>query len=161
MPFSRAVETLEAMRSLADPPKVLIVTMFENPRYIRELMGAGASAYVLKSSTAEQLIATVRAAVLDPTGEHTVVGMPQELLESTEEGSESVLTARELEIILLAARGLSNHQIAEKLYVSEATVKRHLANIYEKMGISSRTEAVRQALSKHWITIEEISEEEQ
>jgi DNA-binding NarL/FixJ family response regulator len=73
-------------------------------------------------------------------------------------GVEGVLSARELEIVLLAARGLSNQQIASSLHLSEATVKRHLANIYPKMGVSSRGEAARKALQEDWITIEEITE---
>jgi DNA-binding NarL/FixJ family response regulator len=158
LPFDRALETLEAMRSFPDPPKVVIVTMFESPRYLRGLTGVGASAYLLKTSSSEHLVAAVRAAVLDPTSENAVVGMPPEMLEGPQEGVESVLSARELEIVLLAARGLSNHQIASSLDLSEATVKRHLANIYPKMGVSSRGEAARKALQEEWITIEEITE---
>jgi DNA-binding NarL/FixJ family response regulator len=161
MPFRRAQETLKAMRAFPDPPKVIIVTMFESPRYIRGLTGVGASAYVLKTSSADHLVAAVRAAVFDPTSESTVVGMPREMLEGTREGAESVLTARELEILLLAARGLSNGRIASSLHVSEATVKRHLANVYEKMDVSSRGEASREALTRDWITIEEVTAEEE
>jgi DNA-binding NarL/FixJ family response regulator len=161
MPFERALETLEALRSFSDPPKVVIVTMFESPRYLRGLTGVGASAYVLKTSSSEHLVAAVRAAVLDPASENAVVGMPQNMLEGTEEGVESVLSARELEILLLAARGLSNHQIASSLHLSEATIKRHLANIYPKMDVSSRGEAAREALMREWITIEEITAEDE
>jgi DNA-binding NarL/FixJ family response regulator len=157
MPFEKALETLQAMRAFPDPPKVVIVTMFESPRYIRELTGVGASAYVLKTSSADHLVAAVRAAVFDPASENTVVGMPREMLEGTQEGAESVLTARELEILLLAARGLSNGQIASSLHVAEATIKRHLANVYEKMGVHSRGEASREALTRDWITIEEVT----
>jgi DNA-binding NarL/FixJ family response regulator len=158
LPFDRALETLEAMRSFPDPPKVVIVTMFESPRYLRGLTGVGASAYLLKTSSSEHLVAAVRAAVLDPTSENAVVGMPPEMLEGPQEGVESVLSARELEIVLLAARGLSNHQIATSLHLSEATVKRHLANIYPKMGVGSRGEAAREALMREWITIEDVTE---
>jgi len=160
MPFSRAKQTLKAMRSFSDPPKVVIVTMFESPRYLRGLTGVGASAYLLKTSSAEHLVAAVRAAVLDPLSENAVVGMPPSMLEGTEEGVDSVLSARELEIVLLAARGLSNIQIASSLNVAESTVKRHLANVYIKMGVSSRGEAAREALMREWITIEEITEED-
>jgi DNA-binding NarL/FixJ family response regulator len=161
MPFERAIETLKAMRSFSDPPKVVIVTMFESPRYLRGLTGVGASAYVLKTSSSEHLVAAVRAAALDPTSENAVVGMPRQMLEGTEEGVESVLSARELEILLLAARGLSNHQIAASLHLAEGTVKRHLANMYPKMGVSSRGEASREALLREWITIEELTAEEE
>jgi DNA-binding NarL/FixJ family response regulator len=112
---------------------------------------------VLKTASAEHLVAAVRAVVLDPASENAVVGMPREMLESTEEGAESVLSARELEILLLAARGLSNEQTASSLHLSEATVKRHLANVYQKMGVHSRQEATREALLKQWITVEEVT----
>jgi DNA-binding NarL/FixJ family response regulator len=156
MPVERALETLEAMRSFPDPPKVVIVTMLESPRYVRTITGAGASAYLLKTSSAEHLIAAVRAAVLDPEGGNAVVGMPRAMLEESGEGTDSVLSARELEILLLAARGLSNGRIASSLHISEATVKRHLANVYGKMGVGSRGEASREALLRDWITIQEI-----
>jgi DNA-binding NarL/FixJ family response regulator len=141
MPFERAKETLQAMRAFPDPPKVVIVTKLESPRYVRGLTGVGASAYLLKTASSEHLVAAVRAAALDPASENAVVGIPRSTLESTEEGIESVLSARELEILLLAARGLSNHQIASSLHLAEGTVKRHLANVYPKMGVSSRSEA--------------------
>ena len=159
MPFERALETLSAMRSFPDPPKVVICTMIESPRYVRELTGAGVSAYLLKTSSAEHLVAAVRAAVLDPEGGNVVVGMPPAMLEESVEGAEGVLSARELEVLLLAARGLSNGRIATSLHVAEATVKRHLANVYEKMGVGSRGEAARMALLRDWITIEEVKHE--
>jgi DNA-binding NarL/FixJ family response regulator len=158
LPFQRALETLEAMRSFEEPPKVIIVTMFESPRYIRELTGVGASAYVLKTASSEHLVAAVRAAAFDPASESVVVGMPTEMLEGTKEGAESVLTARELEILLLAARGLSNEHIASSLHLSGATVKRHLANVYPKLAVHSRGEASKEALLREWITIEEVTE---
>src|SRR5215207_4327323 len=161
MPFQRAKETLKAMRSFLDPPKVVIVTMLESPRYVRGLTGIGLSAYVLKASSSELLVAAIRAAVLDPKSENAVVGMPRSMLEGTEEGTDSVLSARELEILLLAARGLSNHQIASSVRLAEGTVKRHLANVYPKMGVGSRGEASREALLREWITIEEITAEDE
>ena len=160
MPFERALQTLKAMRSFPDPPKVVIVTMFESPRYVRGLAGVGASAYLLKTSSADHLVAAIRAAALDPASENAVVGMPTEMLEGTEEGVESILSARELEILLLAARGLSNHQIASSLHLAEGTVKRHLANVYQKMGVGSRGQASREALLREWITIEELTAED-
>jgi DNA-binding NarL/FixJ family response regulator len=160
MPFERAKETLRAMRSFSDPPKVVIVTMFESPQYVRGLTGVGASAYLLKTSSSEHLVAAVRAAVLDPASENAVVGMPRSMLEGAEEGIDSVLSVRELEILLLAARGLSNHQIASSLYLAEGTVKRHLANVYQKMDVGSRGEASREALLREWITVEDLTAEE-
>lgn len=157
MPVERARETLEAMRSFPDPPRVVIVTMLENPRHVRSLVGAKANAYLLKSGSAAHLIATVRAAVLDPEGADAVVGMPPSMLERAREGAGGVLSARELEILLLAARGLSNARIASSLHLAQGTVKRHLATVYGKMGVQSRGEAAREALLRDWITVEEIT----
>jgi len=67
------------------------------------------------------------------------------------------LSERQTEIVVLAARGLSNHEIARELEISEATVKRHLANIYAKIGVKSRSEAVRIALMEQWIGLNEIT----
>jgi DNA-binding NarL/FixJ family response regulator len=158
MPFERAKQTLEAMRALPDPPKVVIVTMFESLHYVRGLTGAGASAYLIKTSSSEHLVAAVRAAVFDPEAKNAVVGMPLEMLQESTDGVEGVLSARELEILLLAARGLSNQQIAASAHLAESTVKRHLANVYKKMGVSSRGEASREALLREWITIEEVTQ---
>ena len=158
MPFERAKENLKRMREVSPPPKVIIVTMFENPRYVRELMSVGASAYLMKSSSVEHLLAAIRTAVFDPEAEN-VVGIPRSMLEKPESGATGTISARELEILLLAAKGLSNRQIAKKINVADATVKRHLANAYNKMEVGSRGEAVRKALSEEWITIQEVTQE--
>jgi DNA-binding NarL/FixJ family response regulator len=157
MPFERAKVSLGRMRALPHPPKVIVVTMFEEPGYVRSLMELGASAYLVKTSSAEHLVAAVRAAVFDPRAKNAVVGMPPAMLEESRDGVEGVLSARELELLLLAARGLSNRQIAASTHLAESTVKRHLANVYQKIGVSSRGEAAREALLREWITIEEIT----
>jgi DNA-binding NarL/FixJ family response regulator len=159
VPFERAKYILARMRAVLPPPKVVIVTMFESPRYLRELMGLGASAYLIKSASTQHLIGAIRAAVFDPQGENVVVGMPREMLEEARKGSGGVLSARELEILLLAARGLSNREIAQALHLAEATVRRHLANTYSKMEVSSRGEATRKALQEEWITVSDVTED--
>ncbi len=156
MPFERSLQTLRELRAFPAPPKVVICTVLESPRYVRDLAGVGASAYVVKTASVEHLIGALRAAVLDPNSESIVVGMPLSMLEVSEEVADGVLSARELEVLLLAARGLSNGQIASALHLAESTVKRHLASVYERMGVNSRGEAAREALLKDWITIEEI-----
>ncbi|WP_166397361.1 response regulator transcription factor [Rubrobacter marinus] len=160
MPIPRARENLRIMREASDPaPKIVVVTMIEDPRDVKELMDLGVSAYVVKSASAEHLIAAVRAAILDPKSKNVVVGMPLGMLEEADEGSGGVLSARELEILLLAARGMGNRQIAKALHLAEGTVKRHLANTYKKMDVRSRGEATRMALFEDWITIQEVTDE--
>jgi DNA-binding NarL/FixJ family response regulator len=159
-PFEKAKEALDRMRALKPAPKVIIVTMFEDPAIMRELLRLGASGYVLKSSSSTQLICAIRVAAFAPEEENTVIGLPRQLLEQSEEGAEGVLSVRELEILLLAARGLSNRQIATRVRLAEGTVKRHLTNTYHKMGVGSRGEAARKALREEWITLSEITEED-
>ncbi len=135
--------------------------MFEDPRMMRDFLKLGVSGYLLKSSSTSHLIGAVRAATLDPEEGNVVVGMPREMLENAGEGTGGILSARQLEILLLTARGLSNRQIASRLHIAEGTVKRHLANTYKKMEVGSRSEAMRKALQEDWITIGGISEEEE
>jgi DNA-binding NarL/FixJ family response regulator len=160
--LKKAKDTLEQMREgSSSPPKIVIVTMFEDPQILRQIMDLGANAYIHKSASVEELFATLRTSTLDTQGEHLVVAMPQGALELSEDGwgkdgARRLLSNRELEILLLAARGMSNRRIASHLKLSEATVKRHLANLYPKLGVSSRGEAVRIALEREWFTIGEI-----
>ncbi len=160
MPFDGAGESLERMRGIEPPPKVVIVTMFEDPTTMRDYLKLGVSGYVLKSSSAAHLVGAVRAALNPNEDGNVVVGMPRAMLEEAEAGSEGVLSARQLEILLLASRGLSNRQIATSLHLAEGTVKRHLANVYKTMDVGSRGEATRRALQEEWITISDIGQED-
>src|SRR5215217_3292459 len=163
----KARDTLKQIRegSSSSPKKVIILTMFEEPLILREILDLTANAYIHKSASVEELFAIVRAAV-DTQGEHVLVALPQGALELSEEGEDGsgedgsgralLPSKRELEILLLVARGMSNRKITSRLGISEATVKRHLANLYPKMGVTSRGEAARKALENEWFTFREI-----
>jgi len=160
VPFEEARGFLDEMRRVEPRPKVIIVTMFDDPAMMRNFLRLGVSGYVLKSSSTTQLVSAIRAAAFAPEKGNVVVGMPRTMLEETEGGPESPLSVRELEILLLASRGLSNRQIAARVHLTEGTVKRHLSNTYHKMGVGSRGEAARKALQEDWITVGEITDEE-
>jgi DNA-binding NarL/FixJ family response regulator len=155
MPVMGAREAMERILDRSPPPRVIIVTMYDDPRTVRDLIGLGASAYLVKSATIAELHAAVHAAASGPPGN---VVIPPETLQNPAEAAG--LSSRELEVLLMVARGMSNQQIAISLHLSEATIKRHLANIYPKMGVSSRGEAVRKALSKGWISPRDITDGE-
>ena len=160
MPGISAAETLEALLALSPAPRVLIVSMYDSPRLVRDLLGRGASGYLVKSASLEELLTAVRRAARAPQdsgGENVILAVPRSVLEKVEGDEEERLSGREQEILLLAARGLSNREIAAKLHISEATVKRHLANVYEKMGVGSRGEASQKALSEGWITAGDLT----
>ena len=104
-----------------------------------------------------ELVAIVEAASLRPGGgRNAVISLPRAFLQKMDGGAGG-LTGRQTEIVVLAARGFSNREIAEELHLAPATVKRHLANIYENLGVGSRNDAVRRALEKQWIGIHEIT----
>ena len=156
MPVMGAREAMEHMLDSSPPPRVIIVTMYDDPRLVRELIGLGAVAYLAKSATIEELHTAVRTAANSPIGpDNVLVVVPPKTLENPAEADG--LSRREFQVVLMVARGMSNQQIAVSLHLSEATVKRHLANIYPKMGVSSRGEAVKTALSREWITPRDIT----
>lgn len=162
MPVMGAREVLEHLVEFMPMPKVVVVTMFDDPRLVRELLGLGASAYLVKSASLQELLAAVHAAAEtpeEPQRDNVILILPRETLERVEHGNHESLSPRELEILLLVARGMSNRQIAHVLTLSEATVKRHLANLYPKIGVTSRSEATRKALSEGWISAREVTQE--
>jgi DNA-binding NarL/FixJ family response regulator len=157
MPVMGAKQAMERMLENSPLPRVIIVTMYDDPRLVRELIGLGAVAYLVKSATMEELHAAVHAAAnssVGPEKDVVIVAPPKAFRNAAEADG---LSERELEVLLLVARGMSNHQIAISLHLSEATIKRHLANIYPRIGVSSRGEAVRKALSKKWISARDIN----
>jgi DNA-binding NarL/FixJ family response regulator len=160
MPVMGAAEAMEALLRISPLPRMLIVTIYDNLRLVRELLALGASAYLAKSASLEELIAAVRTATrtpLGPPGENVILTVRRAVLEQVKEPAEDTPSAREREILLLAARGLSNRQIAASIHISEATVKRHLANLYAKIGVGSRSEATRKALLQGWISARDLT----
>lgn len=156
MPLMGAEEAMLRILEIPSPPRVIIVTMHDEPRLVRWFLGRGASAYLVKSASLEELIAAVRSAARTEPGEQAVTVIPRDVLEHIDRKADS-LSGRELEILLLAARGLSNRQISATLHIAEATVKRHLANVYAKIEVGSRSEATRVAIANGWISTRELS----
>jgi DNA-binding NarL/FixJ family response regulator len=155
--LNTAREVLLRIRSSSPDSRIVVLTMFDNLRYLKALSKMGIDAYIHKSSSSEELLSTIDAASRNPARENVVVSMPRGLLERMGEEPVGALSERETEIVVLAARGLSNRLIAGQLNISEATVKRHLANVYQKIGVGSRSEAVRMALMEQWIGLSEIT----
>ena len=158
MPVMGAQAALKKMLDLSPPPKVVIVTVFADRRLVQELLALGASAYLSKGASMRTLLDTVRSVARGGDEENVIVSVPRETLHRTEKDDPGGdLTPREREVLLLAARGLSNGRIGENLHLSKTTVKRHLSNIYEKLGVHSRGEAVGKAISEGWISSWDIS----
>ena len=153
-----AQEIIEGLRGASPDSRIVVLTLWDNLRYLQAISKMGIDAYLHKTSSAEELVAAIDAAVSDePGGGNVMVSIPRGLLQRLGEGPVGGLSERETEVVVLAARGFSNRRIAEELHISEATVKRHLANIYQKVGVRSRNEAVRTAITEQWIGIHEIT----
>jgi DNA-binding NarL/FixJ family response regulator len=153
----RAKEVLRRIREASPHSRIVVLTIFDNLRYVQALSKLGIDAYIHKTSSTRELVATIAALMREPRGENTVVSMPRGSLERMGDGPMVTLSERETEVLVHVARGLSNLQIANEMHLAEGTVKRHLANIYEKVGVRSRSEATRVALQEMWIGISEIT----
>jgi DNA-binding NarL/FixJ family response regulator len=159
MDLKSAQEILEGIRSASPDSRIVALTMFDNLRYLKALSKMGIDAYVHKASSSEELIATLDALSRQgsPDGPNAVISMPRGLLERMGEEPPGGLSERELDVLVMAARGLPNDRIAQELHIAPATVKRHLANVNLKIGTRSRMEAVRTAIMEQWVGISEIT----
>ena len=152
-----AEEIISGLREASPGSRIVVLTLWDNLRYVQAISRMGIDAYLHKTSSAEELVATIGAVTSSPGGGNAVISMPRGLLQRLGDEPAGALSERETEVVVLAARGLSNRMIGKELHVSEATVKRHLANVYEKIGVHSRNEAVRTAIMEQWIGIHEIT----
>jgi DNA-binding NarL/FixJ family response regulator len=154
--LEKAKDVVSQILASSPAPKIIVLTMFDDPKLAQEVLGLGTSAYIHKSASVEELLAALRSTA-QSAAERVIMTVPRWELDASRDGAGDVLSRREFEVLLLAARGWSNRQIANRLGLAEPTVKRHLSNIYPKMGVGSRGEAVRQALENEWLTIHQIT----
>lgn len=146
----KEVDGIEATRRLgeADGPPVLVLTTFDDDEMLSGALRAGASGFLLKDSSAEDLIAAVRTVAeggswLDPAVTARVLARFRESSDVRSSGlHESVLTAREAEVLRAIGGGLTNSEIASSLFISELTVKSHIGRIFVKLGLRDRAAAV-------------------
>jgi DNA-binding NarL/FixJ family response regulator len=147
IPGADATTTVNQIRSCSPESRVIILSMYEGPQLVQALLAAGIRGYLLKSIHWEELVVAIRAVRTD--SDRIVLGVSRESLRYVQPGpSAGTLSPRELEVLDLVAQALSNGQIASRLNLTEATVKRHLRNIFVKLGAVSRLDAVNKA--KEW-----------
>jgi len=154
MPELSGVEATRQIRAAAPAVRVLVLTAYQDDPYLYGLLDAGASGYLLKTAEDQEIVRAVRAtaagqSVLDPAVAPRLIARLTQPLPQTDR-----LTERELEVLRLAARGQTNKQIGVALQISDRTVQNHLANIYGKLVVASRTEAVTAALQRGLIVLE-------
>jgi DNA-binding NarL/FixJ family response regulator len=161
MPKLNGIGATKEIRSISPSTAVLILTAYDDDQYVFALLEAGAAGYLLKSVRGRELVDAIRAVHAGESALHPVIarkvithftrpaGHPHEEIRSAQ------LSDRELGVLRLAARGMSNRDIARDLNLSQRTIQAHLSTIFTKMEVGSRTEAVVQALREGWITLDE------
>ncbi len=163
MPRMNGIEATKRIKEFAPQTSILILTAYDDDQYVFALLEAGAAGYLLKDVSGDELVRAIRAVhagepVLHPAIARKVldrVVQRQQASAGPPVDGES-LSDRELEVLRLAARGLSNAGIAQELDLSTRTVQVHLTHIFAKLGVGSRTEAVITALRRGWFTLEEL-----
>jgi len=161
MPELNGIQATRQIKAVAPGIAVLVLTAYDSDQYIIGFLEAGAAGYLLKDVHIDEVIKAVRAvhageSVLHPAVARRVIDrfvLPPEKRAVVDVVDQ--LTEREMEVLRLAAKGMSNREIAASLVISVRTVQTHLNNVFNKIGVGSRTEAVIHALRKGWITLED------
>jgi len=147
MPNLNGLEATRRINGRAQPPRIVILTTFDLDEYVYEALRAGACGFLLKDAPADELVRAVRIAV---AGDALLAPSVTRRLIARFSGRDSVpipngleeLTDREREVLHLVARGLSNTEIATRLFLAETTVKTHVAHLLDKLGLRDRVQAV-------------------
>ena len=148
MPVLDGIAAIEQIVRLADPPVVVVLTTFDADQYVLRALRAGAAGFLVKSTPPEDLIGLVRVAaeghtVLSPAAARRLIAASADSQPAAERARRlaSSLTEREVEVLTCLGEGLSNAQIAGRLFLSEATVKGYVSRMLDKLGLDNRTQA--------------------
>jgi DNA-binding NarL/FixJ family response regulator len=160
MPGMTGIEATRRIKVAHPGVRVLILTAYEDDPYIFALLRAGADSYILKNTSPDELVRAVKSTaaggtILSPDVASKVVAQMTSGKPAAAQEQVEMISGRELDVLQLAAQGLTNKAIGLELGISDRTVQGHLANIYGKLGVNSRTEAVTRALKLGWIVLEE------
>lgn len=154
MPEMDGVEAMRQIRAKQDGIQFLVLTTYDSDEYIFDAIEAGAKGYLLKDASREELFRAVRTvnrgeSLIEPAVVSRVLDRLTELSQRAAHGPDHLaLSEREVEVLQLMAKGSANKQIAGELSITESTVKTHVANIFQKLDVSHRTEAVTKAMSQ-------------
>jgi len=164
MPRMTGIEATRKIKAECPDVAILILTAHDDDEYVFALLEAGANGYLLKTAEIEELVKAIHAVhagqpALDPLITRKVVSqfmsgksLP-DVMSSVGDEMEG-LTGRELEVLQMVGQGLTNKEVAQRLFISDRTVQAHLSNIFSKLQVTSRTEAVMYGIRKGWITVD-------
>ena len=161
MPGINGIETAKQIKGTCPQTAIIILTAYDYQSYILACLKIGAAGYLLKSSTVPEIINTIRS-VHSGRGVFDLKALDSAMKHLTEKGRDEKLALdglheREVQVVKLIARGMSNREIAQQLFISERTVQTHVHRIFEKLGVGSRTETVLYCLREGWLTMEDLS----
>jgi DNA-binding NarL/FixJ family response regulator len=154
MPELTGVEATRRIRQENGDIRVLVLTAYDDPAYVQALLEAGADGFVLKTAELSRLYDALQEVA---GGHHAFDAETLEKAAEYRQGAVLIenLTEREVDVLTAAAHGLTNKQIGRDLFISDRTVQGHLQNIYQKLGVATRTEAVTVGLARGFITLAE------
>jgi DNA-binding NarL/FixJ family response regulator len=150
IPGGEVTTTVGRIHEVAPHTEIVILSMYEGPHLLRRLLSLGIRGYLLKSVTRQELVSAVRNACASDG--RVILSVSRHSLAQPQATTVGELSRRELDVLELAAQAMSNAQIATRLYLTEATVKRHLSNIFTKLGAVSRIDAVNKAIAASLIS---------
>ena len=146
MPDLDGVAATKRLGELYPQTKVLVLTTYDTDADILRAIEAGATGYLLKDATRDELLQATRLAAAGETA--LAPSVASRLVGHVRNPAGSALSAREIEIVELVAKGLTNREIGERLYISEATVKTHMLHVFSKLGVDDRAHAVSEAVAR-------------
>jgi DNA-binding NarL/FixJ family response regulator len=148
LPVLNGIEATRDIRSGPGAPYVLLLSAYDDQDYVVAAIEAGASGYLLKTASALDVVAAIRAVVRGEVVLHPTLARR---LAARSHGDVEVLSDREREVIRLAAAGMGNKQIADTLSLSIRTVESHFTSVFNKLGVANRTEAIATAAHRGWL----------
>jgi DNA-binding NarL/FixJ family response regulator len=162
MPKLNGIEATKQIKATQPSTAILALTAYDYEQYIFPLLAAGAAGYLLKDISSWELINAIETvhkgeSVLHPAVARKVLERFKRTGEHPGEEVTKILTEQEITVLKMAAKGMNNKTIADDLCISVRTVESHLAAIFSKLGVGSRTEAVIQAMKEGWFTLEELT----
>jgi DNA-binding NarL/FixJ family response regulator len=162
MPKLNGIEATRIIKANQPSVAILALTAYDYEQYVFPLLAAGAAGYLLKDVNSRELINAIETvhrgeSVLHPAIAHKVLERFKRTGDHVGDEVTKILTDQEITVLKMAAKGMNNKAIADELFISVRTVESHLASIFAKLGVGSRTEAVIQAMRQGWFTLEELS----
>jgi two-component system, NarL family, response regulator LiaR len=164
MPTLNGIEATRQIKEISPDTAVLMVSAYEYPSYVLASLRAGAVGYLTKNASFTKIIGAIRLIHAgDSVFDLTVTGKVLRHLASgkVEKKQDQELHPRELQVLDLAARGKGNKEIGNQLCISERTVQTHLVNIFRKLQVNSRTEAIIRALKEGWLVLDDLIAQEE